>query len=303
VEGYGMGDLVPEPDNPHDPHAISVRVDGYNVGYLPSEYAPLYREVIGRFVTSGVVPQVRVRIWGVTRFVRSRNQDELKSAIRLALPSPDAILPSNPPPSDPYFLIPAGRTIQVTGEEKHLESLAPYVRTSGAPLLATLHPIAGRAKDSTVLEVRLGGLRVGQLTPGTSGQLMPLVNECEAAGRVTAVWASVSGSRLAAEVKLRAVRADEIGDDWPRESDVIPKIGELNSPPVAFAPQVTISSPPQARGLPTWLWVATGILALILLSIPHVGWIFSAAAIAGSIWWHLIRRRRAPSVQFPHPAF
>jgi hypothetical protein len=133
--------------------------------------------------------------------------------------------------------------------------------------------------------------------------MMPLVNECETVGRVAAVWASVSGSRLAAEVKLRAVRADEIDDDWPRESDVIPEVGELNSPPAAFAPQVTIAAPPPAKGLPTWLWVTTAILALILLSIPYIGWIFSLAAIAGATWWHFNRRRKAPSIRFSHPAF
>ena len=29
--------LVPEPDNPHDPQAVSVRLDGHVIGYLPRE--------------------------------------------------------------------------------------------------------------------------------------------------------------------------------------------------------------------------------------------------------------------------
>src|SRR5690606_27287290 len=118
-----------------------------------------------------------------------------------------------------------GRVAQVTGEEHHFDALIPYLRIAGAPLIATLHPIPGRAKDSTVLEVRLDGVRVGQLTPAMSGNLMPLVRECEANDRFAASWATVTGSRLAAEVRLRATRAEEIGDSWPSDADTIPIIG------------------------------------------------------------------------------
>lgn len=34
--------LVPEPKNPHDPNAISVRIDGHLIGYLPRDIAALY---------------------------------------------------------------------------------------------------------------------------------------------------------------------------------------------------------------------------------------------------------------------
>ncbi len=181
-EGYGIAELVPEPDNPHDRNAVSVRIAGYNVGYLPAQYAADYRPLVGQCVTSGVVPVVRVRIWGVTRFVRSRNREELKSSIRLALPSPDELLPANAPPPEPHFMIPAGRTIQVTGEDDHFDTLEPLLVPRPARWIATLHPIPGRAKNSTVLEVQIGGDRVGQLTPATSTQLLPLVRECENQG-------------------------------------------------------------------------------------------------------------------------
>lgn len=37
--------LVPEPDNPHDPHAIAVYVDGHLVGYLSREENKRWRDV------------------------------------------------------------------------------------------------------------------------------------------------------------------------------------------------------------------------------------------------------------------
>jgi hypothetical protein len=301
-EGYGKADLVPEPDNPHDPNAISVRVGGHNVGYFPTEAARQYRAIFGRFVTSEVVPEVRVRIWGVTRYVPSRQRDELKSAIRLSLPQPDEILPANAPPPGPHYVIPRGRTIQVTGEDRHLRTLARWVGRNDVAVIATLHPIPGRVKGSTVLEARVDNERVGQLTPGTSTSLMPMVRECETRGRQAAVWATVSGSRLAAEVRLRAIPSTEVDEAWPRDSDVVPTIGLLDAPPPAYAPQVNVGPPPPARGLATWLWVTTVIVALFLFAIPYVGWLLGLVLIAGAGWWHLLRRRQAPTTRFPAPS-
>jgi hypothetical protein len=300
-QDVGLADLVPEPDNPHDPNAISVRVHGHNVGYLPSEASVHYRSVVGRFITSGIVPQVRVRIWGVTRWVASRRRVELKSAIRLALPQPDDILPANSPPAERHYVIPKGRTVQVTGEDQHLDALVPWIRPGNTAVVATLHPIPGKAKGSTVLEVRIDGNRIGQLTPVSSASLLPMVRECEAAGRLTAVWATVSGSRLAADVKLRAISASEVSASWPSEGDVIPAIGVLDAPPPAYTPQVNIASPPPARGVATWMWVTAAIAALALVSVPYVGWLLGTVLIVGVAGWHLLRLRRAPTTQFTRP--
>lgn len=301
-EDTGVADLVPEPDNPHDSNAISVRVRGHNVGYLPSEACVLYRNVVGRFVTSGIVPEVRVRIWGVTRYVASRQRDELKSAIRLALPQPDDILPANSPPEKPHYVIPKGRAVQVTDEDQHLEVLARWIGRGTTAVVATLHSIPGKTKSSTVLEVRIDDHRIGQLTPVTSASLLPMVRESEAKGRQAAVWATVSGSRLAAEVKLRAIPASEVGESWPSDSDVIPAVGDLDAPPPAYAPQVSIAPAPPARGVATWMWVTAAIVALALVGVPYVGWLLGTALIVGVAWWHLLRQRRAPTMQFTRPS-
>jgi hypothetical protein len=39
--------LVPEPDNPHDPNAIAVHIDGHLVGYLSRDENPRWQDVVG----------------------------------------------------------------------------------------------------------------------------------------------------------------------------------------------------------------------------------------------------------------
>lgn len=40
--------LTPEQDNPHDRNAVSVRIAGHTVGYLPRDLAPRYRRLLER---------------------------------------------------------------------------------------------------------------------------------------------------------------------------------------------------------------------------------------------------------------
>lgn len=42
--------LVPEPENPHDPMAVEVRVDGRTVGHLPADVASEYQPVLLRLL-------------------------------------------------------------------------------------------------------------------------------------------------------------------------------------------------------------------------------------------------------------
>ena len=38
--------LIPEPDNPHDPDAVRVEIEGQKVGYLPRDLAPGYGPLV-----------------------------------------------------------------------------------------------------------------------------------------------------------------------------------------------------------------------------------------------------------------
>src|SRR5260221_14590816 len=56
--------LVPEPDNPHDPDAIAVRVAGETVGYLARDEHPRWREVVATLAQHGHVAAAEAIIAG-----------------------------------------------------------------------------------------------------------------------------------------------------------------------------------------------------------------------------------------------
>lgn len=43
---YGYAELVPEPDNPHDPNAIKVIVDGVHIGYVPAKRTKSIKKIL-----------------------------------------------------------------------------------------------------------------------------------------------------------------------------------------------------------------------------------------------------------------
>jgi hypothetical protein len=250
VVELATAELIPEPDSPHDSHAVSVRVAGHTVGYLSRDNAAAYYDTICRFIRSGVVPTVRTRIWAVTRFSSQRNQEEVKSAIRIALPPVDHLNPRNQPPEEPYFLIPRGRTIQITGEENHFDSLRPYVSSSPVSVIVSLRSldISTARVQRTVIEVALDNERIGQLTPASSASLLPLVDEATKKGRITAAWATIVGSHLAAEATLSVAKPQDLPGTWPSEADVIPRGGPGHAPvPAAYEAAVGCASAERTR--------------------------------------------------------
>lgn len=56
--------LLPEPDNPYDPNAIAVRIDGATVGYMSREDAIDYGPVVQRLAAMGCVGACQARIKG-----------------------------------------------------------------------------------------------------------------------------------------------------------------------------------------------------------------------------------------------
>lgn len=296
IEAYRTAELVPEPDNPHDRNAVCVRIDGRTVGYLATDAARLYAPLVHRLVRANVVPTVRARIWAVTRFVQARNRQELKSAVRLALPDPSSVLPANGAPNLPHAVVPKGRKVQVTGESEHYDAIAPFIGKSG-PVLTTLHDIElVKAKSTTrIVEVRINGNRVGQLTAATSASLLPLIAESERLGLVTAAWGSLTGSRLAAEVALHVAKAEEVSDSWPSDQDALPSLGECQPVPHAYVSTDPILPPPEGAGLGAGWWIASIVLALLLFTVPYVGWLLGLGGLAAVFVIHLKAKRTAPA--------
>ncbi len=209
--------LMPESGNSHDRHAIGVWVDGHQVGYLARGDAVRYYPVLVVLLTGGWAPQVNARVWGAEWDDNDGRGATFRGSVRLDLADPHMIVPANLPPSEGHRLLPSGRAIQVTGENKHLPELTPYLRPEGECWVhATLHEIVERSARTThsLVEARLDGMRVGQLTPKMSGELLPAVQHLAGQGLTTAARAIVKGNRIKAEVVLYVARAHELPDSW-----------------------------------------------------------------------------------------
>lgn len=61
--GIQWVELVPEPDNPHDNHAISVRWHGNVIAYLPRQRTATYWPNVARIAASGRTPTAKAKIY------------------------------------------------------------------------------------------------------------------------------------------------------------------------------------------------------------------------------------------------
>lgn len=211
--------LVPEPDNPHDPNAISVRVRGHVVGYLSKEDAVRYRDPIHRIAASGHEATTTARIWAVVRnSYDGQGKARFFSSVRVALSEPHLLVPSNGRPASAHSVLPWGGAVQVLGEEDHFDVLFNHVPKEGHGLaIVTLHKDVQKLKNGTekpFIEVRVDGERIGQLSPTTSAHFLPVVDHLEMAGLKPAAWATIKGSSLAAQVTVQAAKATEVADEW-----------------------------------------------------------------------------------------
>ncbi|MCY1138215.1 HIRAN domain-containing protein [Actinoplanes sp. Pm04-4] len=201
--------LTPEPGNRHDRHAVGVWIDSQLVGYLPREEAVRYSPVLTHLSVQGWAPQVTARVWG-------SEWEGFRGSVRLDLAEPHMLVPANLPPSMPHRLLPRGAAIQVTGEDKHLAELTPFLRPEGECWVhVTLHDIV----EQTV-EVRLDGSRVGQLTRRMSAELRPAVRHLAEQGHTSAARAIVKGNRIKAEVVLYVARAHQLPESFLGPAEV-----------------------------------------------------------------------------------
>lgn len=210
-------ELIPEPDNPYDPWAISVRADGRTVGYLCGEDCHSWANPVRRIIASGFVPVIPGRIYAyeVTNWDDWDGEGEppkdLAATVQLKLGDPDGALPMNDPPNVPYTVIPRSSIVQVTKEDEHSDALLKFVPATGCgALFVTLHESTGRAASAKpVVEVRIDDQRIGQLTPQMSQRFLPMIRHLDARGLVTACWGDIKGSAVAAEVRIDGIKANE----------------------------------------------------------------------------------------------
>lgn len=204
--------LIPEPTNPYDSHAVQVTINSLLVGYLPREDAGGYSSVLASLATQERFLEVPARVWW------GRDPDgDFYGSVTLDLPPAPLLFAVNTRPSG-AALLPRGWRVQVTGEEAYLDVLSPVVAGRGEALAyVTLHEFTEeRARSSKQLvEVRLDGRRVGQLSPAASEQLLPVIRLADHAGGIPiCAHAVVRGNQLRVEVEVWARKSNEIPDSW-----------------------------------------------------------------------------------------
>lgn len=257
--------LVPEPDCPRSQWAVSVRAEGRTVGYISDEDAPQWAGTIRRVVASGFLPVTSSNIWGSE--YDGWDGVEFNTSVRIALGDPSEALPTNGPPTSAYTMLPRSSIVQVTKEEQYFDNLRMCVPPGGyGPVFVTLHESEGPRKP--YVEVRIDDAKVGQLTPAMSLKFLPLIRHLKDRGLVTACWGDITGSQVAAEVRIDAVKANEADDavlngdpiTVPRLMPPLAHPGDydlsvmqqlLAPPPLVQKPQVAIApEPPDGSVVP-----------------------------------------------------
>lgn len=237
-------ELIPEPANPHDSWAISVRADGHTVGYLPRETCQAWANVVRRVIASGYLPVVPGRVyafdavdWDKWEGIGDPPKD-FAAKIQLKLGDPHTALPINDPPSAAYTLIPRSAIVQVTKEDEHSAALLKFVPASGYGLLfVTLHEcVSGRGPSTKpVVEVRIDDERIGQLTPQMSQRFLPMIRHLQSRGLVTACWGDITGSAVAAEVRIDGIKANEADSTiLDGEPMTVPKLVTAQEDPLDY---------------------------------------------------------------------
>lgn len=201
-------ELIPEPEGLRSPWGISVRADGRTVGYLDAEDAPAWAGVIRRVIASGFVPTTSSRI-GAYEY-DGWDGPEFRAWMRIALGKPREALPLNDPPAVPFTMLPRSSIVQVTKEDEHFGELLKFVPAGGyGTLFVTLHEQVSGVRGKPHVEVRIDDRRVGQLTPSMSQRFLPMIRRLQDRGLVAASWGDITGSAVAAEVRIDAVKANE----------------------------------------------------------------------------------------------
>ncbi|MGO4604510.1 HIRAN domain-containing protein [Terrabacter sp. 2YAF2] len=219
ITAYGQelqdlaAELAIDPSNPHDPNAVAVWVSGQMLGFLPRGTAAEYAPALADLAEEGGHLSVSARAWA-----RADDNDQIYASATVWLPPAHGVQPFNAFPEGPYQVLPAGRAVQVTGEDEHMDVLRPFVSDRERYLVVTLHLVQeARTPRSTpfeAIEVRLGGRRVGTLTKAMSGQLRDLVAHVDGLSRLPACCAVLRGSPLRAELTLHVARSADVTSRW-----------------------------------------------------------------------------------------
>lgn len=210
-------DLALDRGNPHARHdaAVSIWAEGQHVAFLPDDAVPDYLGILERLEGEEKHLTLRARLY----VHYDSGKRKWRPSLMIRLPNPEQILPPATMPPGAVELIPTGRTIQVIGEENHMDYLSTVVDPEGPlDVVATLSTTRmGTRTFYDTVQVIIDGHKVGTFSKAMGEQTVPLVKLIESAGKVPVARATIEGNALRAEVKVRMLRAAELDHERVRE--------------------------------------------------------------------------------------
>ena len=114
-------------------------------------------------------------------------------------------------------MLPYGAALQARKEEDHQDVLRRYVNRHGECwVYGTLHSITEQTARTSrdLVEIRIDGQRVGELTPAMSAEFVPIINQLAERDRATGARLIVKGNQVKADVVLHAKKSNQLDDAW-----------------------------------------------------------------------------------------
>lgn len=211
----GNAALVPEPDNPFDPHTVSVRIGPNKIGHLAQQDAQRYWPYLARVIASGYTPVAPLKLEATV--LRQDGQAEVDATARLSIAAPDLLFPLNTPPAQAAVL-PQGPSIKVLDEQEFAEYLHSVIPPSGeGRVMLTLETNKVRnhhGQTLDIVDVLYERRQVGRLSTQMSQQFIPIIDHAFQQEKLTAVWGTIRGSAFEVSMTLQAARPEEIPAEW-----------------------------------------------------------------------------------------
>lgn len=237
----GNAALVPEPDNPFDPHTVSVRIGPNKIGHLAQQDAQRYWPYLARVIASGYTPVAPLKLEATV--LRQDGQAEVDAAARLSIAAPDLLFPLNTPPAQAAVL-PQGPSIKVLDEQEFAEYLHSVIPPSGeGRVMLTLETNKVRnhhGQTLDIVDVLYERRQVGRLSTQMSQQFIPIIDHAFQQEKLTAVWGTIRGSAFEVSMTLQAARPEDIPAEWfeqlPNDVPELLPPGGSFSVPDAYVP-------------------------------------------------------------------
>lgn len=234
--------LVPEPNNPHDPNAVAVMIGSDLVGYLARDLATAYQPMLLGLASVGKEAVIPCRIYANNATDWETRRSYLFAQVRVTLDEPHLCLPANGFPSTPHAFLEQGSALQLQKESEHMDVLRRYIGTKGERwVVATLHRAAELRGKKPVVELRVDGELIGELTPAMSEHFLTTIEAVEALGKTLAAKVLLRGNQLKIEAALYGQRAHELSAEWiaqnvtpdpqPPAPTTTPRALRFNPPP------------------------------------------------------------------------